>query len=60
LRSVDRLFVSNALHHVLRLFYSPPFWCVEHCPWPYHGDVWQTWLAARKGGRNVPVSIDER
>jgi hypothetical protein len=57
----DRLFASNALHHALRLSYSPPFWCVEHRPWPYHGDVRQTWLAARKqrrpqcaGGSDAP------
>ena len=34
---------------------APPLWCVERRLFPYHGDAWQTWLAARKQGHDAPL-----
>jgi WD40 repeat protein len=34
---------------------APPFWCVERRLWPY-----QAWLAARKAGRDAPLSNESR
>ena len=28
---------------------------VERRLWPYHGDDWQSWLAARNAGRPAPL-----
>jgi hypothetical protein len=39
---------------------APPFWCIERHLWPYHSDAWQTWLAAYKAGRDVPMPTGER
>jgi hypothetical protein len=38
----------------------PPLWCVERRLWPYHGDEWQAWLVARKGGRDAPLPKDQQ
>jgi hypothetical protein len=34
---------------------APPLWCVERRLWPYHGDDWQAWLAARQSDPNAPL-----
>lgn len=43
-----------------RLDPDPPDWCIESRKWPYQGEEWQDWLAARRRGESIPApEIDE-